>query len=148
MVFLNKLAKGLPGKVAAKLELFEPLGSVKDRPALSMIEELERQGKITPEHNTLLEVGVHFRLCYSSDQYFQALLMDFIYADDFREHRYVLMVTERGAHGMCGAERIAVQVLDSHSWLRHGATGSSASCQNRSPWSAGYSCWPLGGRWN
>ena len=62
MVFLNKLAKGLPGKVAAKLELFEPLGSVKDRPALSMIEELERQGKITPEHSTLLEVGVQFRL--------------------------------------------------------------------------------------
>ena len=62
MVFLNKVARGLPGKVAAKLELFEPLGSVKDRPALSMIEELERKGKITPEHNTLLEVGVQTQL--------------------------------------------------------------------------------------
>jgi cysteine synthase A len=44
LVYLSKLAQGLPGKVAAKLEFFNPCGSVKDRIAVSMIEEAERQG--------------------------------------------------------------------------------------------------------
>ena len=34
----------------------EPLGSVKERAALSMIEELERQRTITPGKSTLLEI--------------------------------------------------------------------------------------------
>lgn len=48
LVFLGKLARGLPGRVAAKLEFFNPCGSVKDRIAVSMIEEAERQGLLGP----------------------------------------------------------------------------------------------------
>jgi cysteine synthase A len=44
MVFLGKLARGLPGRVAGKLETFNPMASVKDRIALNMIEAGEQQG--------------------------------------------------------------------------------------------------------
>lgn len=40
--------KQLKARVLIKLEYFNPAGSVKDRAALSMIEEAERQGKIRP----------------------------------------------------------------------------------------------------
>lgn len=40
--------KGLKAKVLVKLEYFNPAGSVKDRAALSMIEEAEKTGKIHP----------------------------------------------------------------------------------------------------
>ena len=39
---------GLKARVLAKLEYFNPSGSVKDRIALEMIEDAERQGKIRP----------------------------------------------------------------------------------------------------
>lgn len=39
---------GLKAKILAKLEYFNPAGSVKDRIALEMIEEAERSGKIKP----------------------------------------------------------------------------------------------------
>ena len=39
---------GLQAKVLAKLEFFNPAGSVKDRVAKSMIEEAEKQGKLCP----------------------------------------------------------------------------------------------------
>ena len=40
--------KGLKAKVLVKLEYYNPAGSVKDRAALSMIEEAERTGRIQP----------------------------------------------------------------------------------------------------
>ena len=36
------------GHILAKLEYFNPSGSVKDRAALRMIEEAEREGKLKP----------------------------------------------------------------------------------------------------
>ena len=46
LVKINKLTAGLPGKVVAKLEFFNPLSSVKDRIGFSMIEAAEKDGKI------------------------------------------------------------------------------------------------------
>ena len=46
LVELNRLSKGLPGRVVAKLEFFNPGSSVKDRIAEAMIEEAEKSGKI------------------------------------------------------------------------------------------------------
>lgn len=40
---------GLCAKILAKLEYLNPAGSVKDRVALSMIEDAERSGKLTPD---------------------------------------------------------------------------------------------------
>jgi cysteine synthase A len=48
LVRINKLTEGLPGKVVAKLESFNPLSSVKDRIAVSMIDAAERLGVLKP----------------------------------------------------------------------------------------------------
>jgi cysteine synthase A len=48
LVALNRLGTGLPGRVLAKIESTNPGGSVKDRIALRMIEEAERDGRLRP----------------------------------------------------------------------------------------------------
>ncbi len=52
MVRLDKMAKGLEADIIGKLEFFNPLGSVKDRIGVAMIEAAEREGRIHP--NTLI----------------------------------------------------------------------------------------------
>lgn len=51
LVRLNKLPQeaGTNAEVVAKLEFFNPLGSVKDRIGVSMVKALEEQGKIGPD---------------------------------------------------------------------------------------------------
>ena len=49
MVTLNRMATGLHATLMAKLEFFNPLGSVKDRIAASMIAEAEKAGLIGPQ---------------------------------------------------------------------------------------------------
>ncbi|NDY55389.1 cysteine synthase A [Desulfovibrio sulfodismutans] len=49
LVRLNRLARGLPATVAAKIESRSPGGSVKDRIALNMIETALRDGRIGPD---------------------------------------------------------------------------------------------------
>jgi len=49
LVQLKNVAKGLGTKILAKLEFFNPLGSIKDRIGRSMIEAAEVQGKLKPE---------------------------------------------------------------------------------------------------
>ena len=47
---LERLTDGLPGiEIYGKAEYFNPGGSVKDRPALNMINTGEQQGKLTPD---------------------------------------------------------------------------------------------------
>jgi len=48
MVKLNKLVRGLPGTVLAKVEYFNPGNSTKDRMALKMIEDAEKAGLLKP----------------------------------------------------------------------------------------------------
>jgi cysteine synthase A len=48
LVQMQRLGQNLPGKILLKLEFFNPLGSVKDRIGISMIEEAERTGRLKP----------------------------------------------------------------------------------------------------
>lgn len=48
MIRLNAIAEDIPGQILAKVEYFNPGHSVKDRMALKMIEDAEKQGLIKP----------------------------------------------------------------------------------------------------
>jgi cysteine synthase A len=49
LVRLNRVAAGLPATIALKCEFFNPLGSVKDRIGMAMIEDAEKRGILKPD---------------------------------------------------------------------------------------------------
>jgi len=55
IVHLNRLAAGLPGSVAIKLESRNPGGSVKDRIGKGMIDDAEARGILTPGKTIIVE---------------------------------------------------------------------------------------------
>ncbi len=55
LVRLNRVVGKIEAEVAAKLEFFNPCGSVKDRIGVSMIDAAERDGRITPGRTTIVE---------------------------------------------------------------------------------------------
>ena len=57
LVRLDRLAKekGVEAKLLAKLEFFNPLASVKDRIGVSMIDAMERPGKLSPARGVMVE---------------------------------------------------------------------------------------------
>jgi cysteine synthase A len=55
LVRLNRVARGVPATIVAKLESQNPAASVKDRIGLAMIEAAEREGKIAPGKTVIVE---------------------------------------------------------------------------------------------
>ncbi|KAM1230633.1 hypothetical protein ACFX2I_040759 [Malus domestica] len=55
IVYLNKVTEGCGAYIAVKQEMFQPTASIKDRPALSMINDAEEKGLITPGETILIE---------------------------------------------------------------------------------------------
>ncbi|KAJ8573176.1 hypothetical protein K7X08_009687 [Anisodus acutangulus] len=55
MVYLKKVTEGCGAYIAVKQEMFQPTSSIKDRPALAMINDAEKKGLISPEKTTLIE---------------------------------------------------------------------------------------------
>jgi cysteine synthase A len=62
VVELGRLAKGLPGRVVAKLEMRNPCGSVKDRVGVALIENAERQGVLRPRMTLVEATGGNTRI--------------------------------------------------------------------------------------
>ena len=48
LIKLNKITKGVPGTILAKVDYFNPGNSIKDRMAVKMIEVAEKEGKLKP----------------------------------------------------------------------------------------------------
>ncbi|PIW58055.1 MAG: cysteine synthase A [Candidatus Omnitrophica bacterium CG12_big_fil_rev_8_21_14_0_65_50_5] len=55
LVRLNKMAQGCQADIVLKLEYYNPLGSVKDRIGLAMVEAAEKSGKIKKDKTVILE---------------------------------------------------------------------------------------------
>jgi len=114
LVWLNKLGQGLPGRVAGKLESFNPLGSVKDRIGLNMIEAAEQDGKISRD-TVLIEptsgnTGVALAFVAASRGYRLILTMPETMSVERRKLLAALgaeLVLTPGKEGMQGAIRKA-----------------------------------------
>lgn len=57
LVLLNKITRGLSSQVFVKLEYYNPTGSYKDRMALAMINEAEREGLLRPGYTVIEYTG-------------------------------------------------------------------------------------------
>ena len=55
LVWLRRLGEGLPGEVCAKLEYFNPGGSVKDRIGVAMIDAAEEEGLLKRGRSVIVE---------------------------------------------------------------------------------------------
>ena len=66
LVRLDKIARDYPGiEILAKAELFNPGGSVKDRPALNMILDGERSGKLNHDRIILDSTSGNTGIAYA-----------------------------------------------------------------------------------
>ncbi|KAK8482380.1 hypothetical protein V6N13_020880 [Hibiscus sabdariffa] len=55
LVFLNKVTDGCGAYIAVKQEMMQPTSSIKDRPAVAMINDAEKKNLISPGKTTLIE---------------------------------------------------------------------------------------------
>jgi cysteine synthase A len=124
VIRLNKVTDILAAELWVKLESFNPAGSVKDRPALNMIECAERRGDLKPG-DTLIEptsgnTGIGLAMIAAQKGYPSVFVM----AEDMSEERktilrafggkLVLTAAEKGTKGAIEeAKRLAAE----HGWF-------------------------------
>jgi cysteine synthase A len=120
LVKLRHLAAGLPAQILAKLEFFNPLGSVKDRIAASMIAAAELEGKITSKtlivEPTSGNTGVALAFICAAKGYRLCLTMPETMSVERRKllaHLGAQLVLTPGPQGMQGAIDKAREVLAS-----------------------------------
>jgi len=118
LVRLNKIAEGQPGKILAKVEFKNPLGSVKDRIGLAMIEAAERKGLIGPEtlivEPTSGNTGIALAFVCAVRRYRLVLTMPDTMSQERQKllkHLGAELVLTPGANGMKGAIQKAREML-------------------------------------
>ena len=117
LVKLNRMAAGITGTIACKLEYFNPAHSVKDRIAVSMIDALQAQGRIQPD-TIILEptsgnTGIGLAMVCAA----RGLKCAFVMPETMsRERRLLLkaygadLILTPGAVGMPGAIKMAEEM--------------------------------------
>jgi len=119
MVRINALAGGLKAEIFAKLEFFNPAGSVKDRLAMAMIAAAEAQGRIGP--GTLIveptsgNTGIALAMIAAAKGYRLCLTMPESMSMERRKlltHFGAELVLTPAAEGMAGAIARAKQIVD------------------------------------
>jgi cysteine synthase A len=120
LVRLNRINKGVDAEIFAKLEFFNPLGSVKDRIAASMIEAGELDGSIRPQtlivEPTSGNTGIALAFICAAKNYRLCLTMPETMSIERRKlliHLGAELVLTPGASGMPGAIEKAREILES-----------------------------------
>ncbi|MFI7578891.1 cysteine synthase A [Kocuria sp. M1N1S27] len=120
LVRLNRLGEGLPGKVAVKLEFYNPANSVKDRIGVSIIDAAEKSGQLQPG-GTIVEgtsgnTGIALAMVGAARGYKVILTMP----ETMSTERRVMLraygaqiVLTPGAEGMRGAVEKAQEIVES-----------------------------------
>jgi cysteine synthase len=126
LVRLNRITKDLDATIAIKCEFFNPLGSVKDRIGMSMIEAAEQDGLIKPEtvivEPTSGNTGIALAFVCAAKGYKLILTMPETMSLERRTLLAMLgakLVLTPGSEGMKGAIARAEEILKNtpNSWM-------------------------------
>jgi len=117
LVRLNRLAHGIEGTIAAKLEFYNPAHSVKDRIAAAMLDAAQAAGRLTPETIVLEPTSGNTGIGLAMVCAARGIKCCFVMPETMsRERRLLLkaygadLVLTPGADGMAGAIRRAEEM--------------------------------------
>jgi cysteine synthase len=119
LVRLNRITEGCAATVAAKLEFFNPAHSVKDRIGVSMVEAMEREGKLVPGRSVIVEptsgnTGIALAMVAAAKGYRCVIAMPESVSTERRKVLKLLgaeLILTPASEGMKGAIRRALELL-------------------------------------